>query len=113
MTPQPFTLHVSEADLADLRERLARTRYPDRAPGAPWAFGTDPDWLRGLVAHWREGFDWRAQEARLGAWPNFRVRMAAFGGVPLHFLHVSGRGPKPLPLLLAHGWPGSVFEFLD
>ena len=113
MTPQPFTLQVSEADLADLRERLARTRYPDRAPGAPWAFGTDPDWLRGLVAHWREGFDWRAQEARLGAWPNFRVRMAAFGGVPLHFLHVSGRGPKPLPLLLAHGWPGSVFEFLD
>ncbi|HSN32998.1 MAG TPA: epoxide hydrolase [Ideonella sp.] len=113
MTPQSFTLHASDADLADLHERLARTRYPDRAPGEAWVWGTDPDWLRELVAYWRERFDWRAQEARLNAWPNFRVRMAAFDGLPLHFLHVSGKGPRPLPLLLAHGWPGSVFEFLE
>lgn len=113
MMPPPFALHVPDADLADLRERLARTRYPDRTPGERWAWGTDPDWLRELVEHWRTRFDWRAQEARLNAWPNHRVRMEAFDDLPLHFLHVPGKGPAPLPLLLVHGWPGSVFEFLD
>jgi microsomal epoxide hydrolase len=108
--PRPFRLHVEEAAIADLRARLARTRYADRAPGERWAYGTDPDWLRGLVEHWRERLDWRAAEARLNAWPQFKVAIA---GIDLHFLHVEGRGPAPLPLLLSHGWPGSVFEFLE
>ena len=68
------------------------------------------DWLRGLVAYWRDRFDWRAAEARLNAFPQY---VAPVGGVDLHFLHVPGRGPAPVPLLLAHGWPGSVMEFLD
>ena len=109
-SPTPFTLHIPDADIADLRARLARTRLPDQAPGAPWAFGTDVDYLRGLIAHWREGFDWRAQEARLNAFPQFTVPLA---GIDLHYLHVPGQGPDPKPLLLLHGWPGSVFEFLD
>ncbi|WP_375458105.1 epoxide hydrolase family protein [uncultured Enterovirga sp.] len=108
--PQPFTLHVPDEDLADLRERLARTRFPDQAPGEPWAYGTDVAYLRDLVGYWRDGFDWRKAEARLNAWPQFRVPL---GGIDLHYLHVEGRGPDPCPLLLSHGWPGSVFEFLE
>ena len=113
MTPRTFELHIADDALADLRQRLARTRLPDRAPGERWAWGTDPDWLGALVAYWHERFDWRAQEARLNAWPQFMVPMARFSGIDLHFLHVPGRGPKPMPLLLSHGWPGSVFEFLE
>ena len=109
--PRPFTLHVPDAAIADLRERLARTRYPDQPPGlAPWATGTDLDTLRGLLEYWREGFDWRAQEAALNAFPQFTVPLH---GIELHFLHVPGVGPNPQPLLLLHGWPGSVFEFLE
>ena len=110
MAPQAFTLNIADADIADLRERLARTRFPDQAPGAPWAYGTDLGWMQRLVTHWREHFDWRAQEARLNAFAQYKI---ALHGIDLHYLHVPGRGPKPLPLLLSHGWPGSVFEFLD
>ena len=109
-TPQPFQLHVPDSAIADLRERLARTRFPDQAPGEPWAYGTHVAYLRELVAHWQRGFDWRAQEARLNAFPQFKV---ALHGIDVHYLHVPGKGPKPTPLLLSHGWPGSVFEFLE
>jgi pimeloyl-ACP methyl ester carboxylesterase len=108
--PSPFALHVLEADLADLRERLARTRFPDQAPGDAWAYGTDVAYLRQLTEYWRKDFDWRAEEAALNAFPQFRVPV---GGVDLHYLHVRGVGPNPMPLLLLHGWPGSVFEFLE
>ncbi|MGE0861916.1 MAG: epoxide hydrolase family protein [Gammaproteobacteria bacterium] len=110
MDPTPFTLHVPDAALSDLRERLARTRWPDRTPGEAWAYGTDPDYLAELVTWWRERFDWRAEEARLNAFPQFKLRLH---DIDLHYLHVEGRGPKPCPLLLSHGWPGSVFEFLE
>ena len=110
MTSQPFTLHIADADIADLHERLARTRFPDQAPGAPWAYGTDLAWMQGLIAYWRDHFDWRVQEARLNAFAQYKI---ALHGIDLHYLHVPGRGPNPLPLLLSHGWPGSVFEFLD
>jgi pimeloyl-ACP methyl ester carboxylesterase len=108
--PAPFTLHVPDADIADLKVRLARTRLPDSAPGEPWAYGTDVSYLRGLVEYWRDGFDWRAEETGLNAFPQFR---AAVDGIDLHYLHVTGKGENPMPLLLLHGWPGSVFEFLD
>lgn len=108
--PQPFTLQIAAAEIADLRERLARTRLPDQTPGESWAHGTDVAYLRELVDYWRESFDWRAQEARLNAFPQYQVSLA---GIDVHFLHVPGRGPNPCPLLLSHGWPGSVFEFLD
>jgi len=108
--PEPFRLHVDQGAIDDLRARLAMTRFPDQAPGEPWAYGTDVAYLKQLVAYWRDDFDWRAQEARLNAFPQFK---APVQGIDLHFLHVEGRGPKPLPLLLSHGWPGSVFEFID
>lgn len=109
-SPAPFTLHVPEEAIADLRDRLARTRLPDQAPEPPCTYGTDAGYLRDLITYWRDGFDWRAQEARLNAFPQYRVPLH---GIDVHFLHVPGEGPAPLPLLLSHGWPGSVFEFTE
>jgi pimeloyl-ACP methyl ester carboxylesterase len=107
---RPFQLHVPPGALTELRERLIRTRFPDQAPGEPWAYGTNVAWLADIVAYWCDRFDWREAEARLNALPNFKMLL---DGIDLHFLHVPGVGPDPKPLLLSHGWPGSVFEFLD
>jgi hypothetical protein len=82
---EPFALHVPDAAIGDLRERLARTRFPDQAPGEAWAYGTDVAYLRGLVEYWRDTFDWRAEEARLNA---FVQRKVALDGIGLHYLHV-------------------------
>ncbi|HKU45802.1 MAG TPA: epoxide hydrolase [Burkholderiales bacterium] len=103
-----FHLQVPEAALADLRERLARTRLPDEPPLEPWSTGTSLSYLKDLLRYWREEFDWRAQEARLNG---FRQYTMPIGGIDLHFIHEPGRGPQPIPLLLMHGWPGSVWEF--
>ncbi|HEY2615908.1 MAG TPA: epoxide hydrolase [Acetobacteraceae bacterium] len=110
MPPEAFTLRISDAAINDLRGRLFRTRLPDQAPGDPWEYGTSVDYLNGLIEHWRNGFDWRAQEARLNAFPQYKVPLH---DIDVHFLHVPGKGPNPTPLLLMHGWPGSVFEFID
>ena len=109
-TATPFRLHIPDAALQDLQTRLALTRLPDEAPEAPWKYGTSVAYLRDLLAYWQQGFDWRAEEAALNAFPQFRTELH---GIDLHFLHVRGEGPSPMPLLLSHGWPGSVFEFLD
>ena len=93
--PTPFTLHVPNEAIADVRARLARTRFPDQAPGAPWAYGTDVAWLRGLIEYWRDGFDWRAAEARLNAFPQYKVPLH---GIDLHFLHVPVAGETSLRL---------------
>ncbi|MDH5537443.1 MAG: epoxide hydrolase 1, partial [Betaproteobacteria bacterium] len=100
---------MPDAALADLRERLARTRWPDEPPLAPWSSGTSVAYLKTLVEYWQNGFDWRAQEARLNALPQYTVPIR---GIDVHFIHVPGTGRNPMPLLLAHGWPGSVLEFL-
>lgn len=108
--PDPFQLSVPEAALADLKARLALTRFPDQAPDGPWAYGTDLEYMRSLVGYWRDHFDWRAQEAALNNYPQFKARLH---NIDVHYLHVPGQGPSPMPLLLMHGWPGSVFEFID
>lgn len=111
--PQAFRLHVPDAAIADLKERLGRTRWPDEPPASqphqPWSTGSSLAYLKSLAAYWREGFDWRAAEARLNAFPQFTVPVQ---GIDLHFIHAPGKRPDAMPLLLSHGWPGSVFEFL-
>jgi microsomal epoxide hydrolase len=106
--PTPFTVHVPDAVLADLRERLTRVRWPDEVPGAGWRYGTDLTYMKELCAYWQERYDWRHHEAMLNGFRQFTVPLA---GIDLHFIHEEGRGPRPLPLLLSHGWPGSVWEF--
>ena len=108
--PQRFSLHVPDTEIADLNSRLALTRLPDEVPMSGWAYGTSLQYMRALVDYWRTRFDWRAEEAGLNAFPQFKVPIA---GIDVHYLHVQGRGASPKPLLLMHGWPGSVFEFID
>jgi pimeloyl-ACP methyl ester carboxylesterase len=110
MTPQPFTLDVPDAAIADLKTRLGLTRFPDAAPGEPWAFGSSVAYVRDLVAYWKDDFDWRMEEAALNAFPQFKVPLH---DIDMHYLHAPGVGPNPYPLLLMHGWPGSVYEFID
>ena len=107
-TPKSFTLHIPDADIADLRERLARTRWPDEPPLEPWSTGTSVAYAQELCAYWCDSFDWRAWEAKLNGYRQFTVPI---GGIDLHYLHVPGKQPDAPPLLISHGWPGSVFEF--
>ncbi len=106
--PMPFRLHVPDSALADLRERLARTRFPDEPPLKAWSTGTSLAYMRELVGYWKDQFDWRREEAELNRLRQFTVPI---GGIDLHFIHEPGRGPNPIPLLLTHGWPGSIVEF--
>lgn len=103
-----FSLEIPQAQLVDLHSRLERARLPDEPPLEPWSTGTSLAYLKELVRYWRAEFDWRAHERKLNG---FRQYKATIGGIELHFIHEPGKGPKPLPLLLLHGWPGSVWEF--
>ncbi|GAA4209835.1 epoxide hydrolase family protein [Actinocatenispora rupis] len=105
---RPFRVSVPDSDLADLRDRLDRVRWTEPAPNA--GYGVDVDDLRRLVEHWRSGFDWRAQEARINEHPQFTTTI---DGQTIHFLHVRSPESGATPLILTHGWPGSVVEFLD
>ena len=111
----PFRLAVPEAQLEDLRRRLRATRWPDAETVDDWSQGVPLAWLRDLCAHWADGYDWRATEARLGAWPQLRVTVSGDGPdvLAIHVLHARSPHPGALPLVLTHGWPGSVVEFLD
>jgi pimeloyl-ACP methyl ester carboxylesterase len=106
--PRPFRLEVPDETLADLRARLTRVRWPDEPPLEPWSTGASVAYLKRLVDYWRDGFDWRAEEAKLNALTQFTAPLA---GIDVHFIHEQGKGPSPMPLLLSHGWPGSVVEF--
>jgi epoxide hydrolase len=107
---RPFRIDVPQADLDDLHDRLARTRWPDELPGVGWSRGVPAGYLRELAEHWRTGYDWRKHEARLNQHPQFTTTI---DGTTVHFLHVRSPEPAATPLLLLHGWPGSVVEFLD
>jgi len=108
MKPESFRLNVPDAALADLRERLKRARWPDEPPLEPWSTGTSLAYMKALAAYWAEGFDWRAWEAKLNAFPQYRAKVA---GIDLHFIHLPSKKKNAMPLLLSHGWPGSLFEF--
>jgi pimeloyl-ACP methyl ester carboxylesterase len=105
----PFRVEIPQADLDDPHRRLDGTRWPDELPGAGWSRGVPLGYLKELAAHWRTSYDWRAAEARLNQFPQFTT---VIDGVRVHLLHVRSPEPRALPLLLTHGWPGSVAEFL-
>ncbi|MBO2453557.1 epoxide hydrolase [Actinomadura barringtoniae] len=107
---RPFRIDVPQSDLDDLRERLGRTRWGAAIPGKGWERGVPEDYLRELAEYWRTEYDWRAHEAALNEYPQFTTEI---DGANIHFLHVRSPEPNALPLLLTHGWPGSVVEFLD
>jgi epoxide hydrolase len=108
MAVRPFSIDVPQPVLDDLHHRLERTRWPEPIPGADWDYGVDVAYVRQLCEYWRTGYDWRLHEGHLNRHPGF---LAEVDGVDLHFWHIRGRGPNPFPLLLLHGWPGSMFEF--
>lgn len=107
---EPFEVRVDDATLVDLRERLERTRFPDQIEGTGWDYGVPIDYLRDLVGYWRDTYDWRAQEERLNQLNHFTTTI---DGQSIHFVHEQSPHPGALPLLMTHGWPGSVVEFLD
>jgi len=107
---EPFEIRVDDAVLDDLRERLARVRLPDQIAGTGWEYGIPTDYLAELVAHWRDTYDWRAHEARLNELDHFRTTI---DGQSIHLVHARSPHADALPLLLTHGWPGSIVEFLD
>ncbi|HEY9243508.1 MAG TPA: epoxide hydrolase [Streptosporangiaceae bacterium] len=105
---EPFRINIPQHDLDDLTARLAATRWPDEVTGAGTSYGMPLGTTRRLAEHWRTGYDWRVHEARLNEFPQFRTTI---DGQTIHFLHVRSAEPGALPLLLLHGWPGSVLEF--
>ncbi|MFE7136085.1 epoxide hydrolase family protein [Streptomyces sp. NPDC057638] len=107
---QPFRIDIPQAHLDDLHRRLEATRWPGELPGTGWERGVPQDYLKELAAYWRTGFDWRAAEAELNAHPQFTETI---DGARIHFLHITSPEPDATALLLTHGWPGSVAEFLD
>jgi len=109
MNIAPYRIAVPDSVLADLRERLVRTRFPDEIPGSGWGYGSNLAYMRELVAYWRDRYDWRAAEKAFNALPQFRALVG--NGLQIHFIHARGKGPKPLPIVITHGWPGSIFEF--
>jgi hypothetical protein len=106
---RPFTVAIPYAEIADLKQRLARTRWPARETVADWSQGVRLDHAESLVDYWAREYDWRRFEARLNRFPQF---MTTIDGLDIHFIHVRSKAPKSMPLLLTHGWPGSIVEFL-
>jgi microsomal epoxide hydrolase len=106
----PFRIDVPQADLDDLRDRLARTRWPDELPGAGWDYGIPLEYTKELAGYWRTGYDWRVHEARLNGFGQFTTTI---DGQRIHFLHIRSASSGALPLIVTHGWPGSVVEFME
>ncbi|MGW1254665.1 epoxide hydrolase family protein [Streptomyces sp. NPDC002513] len=107
---KPFRIDFPQSDLDDLHDRLDRTRWPDALPDVGWAYGVPRDYLRELVRYWRHDYDWRAAEARLNKWPQFTTTIDRAN---VHFAHIRSPEPDATPLVITHGWPGSIVEFLD
>src|SRR5882724_5815234 len=107
---RPFRIDVPQATLDRILNRVREAQFPDRLDGNDWRYGTDWDYMKALADYWAKEYDWRKAEAILNRYPQFVARVNDYD---IHFYHVKGRGPKPMPLVLTHGWPGSVFEFLE
>ncbi|GAA2815840.1 alpha/beta fold hydrolase [Kribbella solani] len=110
MTIEPFRLDVPDSELDDLRRRLDLVRWPSELPGAAWSRGVPLAYLQDLVAYWRDEYDWRTAEARLNEWPQYTTTI---DGANVHFVHLPSPSPDAIPLVITHGWPGSIVEFTE
>jgi pimeloyl-ACP methyl ester carboxylesterase len=109
MSIQPFKIAIPQATLDDLRERLSRTRWPDEVEGAGWDYGTNLEYMKDLADYWQHEYDWHKHEAELNTFAHFKAEVDGLG---IHFIHERGKGPRPMPIILTHGWPGSFCEML-
>ena len=109
MEVKPYQVHIPDSVLADLRDRLERTRWPGEIPDSGWDYGSNLGYVKELLDYWVDGFDWRAREEAINALPHFR---ATVQDLDIHFIHQRGSGPNPLPLLVTHGWPSTFFEMM-
>ena len=109
MAIEKFAINIPDSVLADLSRRLDATRWPDELENAGWEYGSNLAYMKSLAAYWRNGFNWRQQEAALNQLPQYRV---SIDGLNIHFVHVRGKGPAPIPLIISHGWPGSFVEMI-
>lgn len=108
----PFRVDIPQATIDKIMAKVRAFEWPDApegGPGGPWAYGANLDYMKSLVAYWLNGFDWRKAEAGLNKFPQFKARVR---DLDIHYILEKGSNPKPRPLILSHGWPGSVFEFL-
>ncbi|RDW85458.1 hypothetical protein BP5796_03783 [Coleophoma crateriformis] len=110
MKIEPFKIHVPQSEVDSLRVRLANTRWAPELDNEDWSGGVNGTYLRELMTYWQDGFDWRVQEARINSFPQFRTEI---DGVPIHFIHVRGKGPNPVPILLNHGWLWTFWDFRE
>jgi len=106
--PVPFEVNVSEELLRNMRRRLRETRWAEDFGNDDWTFGIERGWLEEMVRYWADDFDWRAQESAMNRFPQYKVEI---DGVPIHFIHVRGKGPNPTPLILTHGWPWTFWDW--
>jgi microsomal epoxide hydrolase len=100
----PFTVHIPDQELADLKTRLSRVRWPDEVDRAQWDYGIPLSEMQTLIMHWRDTFDWRTQEAWIKSFPHYKAELDGFR---VHFIHMRGTGANPLPVIITHGWPSS------
>lgn len=110
ITPTPFTIAIPQERLDHIAARIKSFEWLDVPQDGGWAYGANQDYLKGLCAYWLDGFDWRAQEAKLNQLPQFVARVE---GIDIHYVHIKGSNPDNPPLLITHGWPGSFFEFAE
>ncbi|MGH7916485.1 MAG: epoxide hydrolase family protein, partial [Candidatus Binataceae bacterium] len=108
MTKEPFTVAIGDETLEELRKRLIHTRWPRDFGNSDWRYGTNLEYLKELVGYWANEYDWRRHEREINSFANFKTMIE---GIPVHFIHEHSKGPKPIPLILSHGWPWTFWDF--
>ncbi|MGA8060277.1 MAG: epoxide hydrolase, partial [Candidatus Binataceae bacterium] len=108
MAKEPFTVAIPDETLRDLRERLKRTRFAPDFANDGWQYGTNLDYLKHLVEYWIDGYDWRRVEREINSFHHYTTRVE---GIPIHFIHEPGKGPRPIPIIMSHGWPWTFYDF--